>query len=296
MADEPAEGTAPCTFSLIVSTLGRGSDIVRLFESLERQSCPSFEVIVVDQNDDDRVGAALAGRDWPFPVSRIRTPGERGLSRGRNVGWRRSKGAIVGFPDDDCWYPPTLLADVQRLMGSGGPDILCGRAADETGRSINGRFETRPQNVTRRNVWTTQIEWMVFFKRASLESVGGYDEGLGVGAPTPWQAAEGQDILLRALDAGLVCRYDPALYGHHAELNVETPDAAMRRKGRMYARGMGFVLRKHGFGPEIAAYWAMRAVANLVRSALSGYGRRTSYYAQVALGRLEGWAGRGTPL
>lgn len=46
------------------------------------------------------------------------------------------------FPDDDCWYPPWFLAR-GFLMAATGADFLSGRAADEDGRSINGRYELK---------------------------------------------------------------------------------------------------------------------------------------------------------
>lgn len=42
-------------FTLIVATLGRSDEIRRLFDSLLMQSYKEFDVIIVDQNSDNRV-------------------------------------------------------------------------------------------------------------------------------------------------------------------------------------------------------------------------------------------------
>jgi glycosyltransferase involved in cell wall biosynthesis len=276
--------------SLIVATRGRVAPFQQLFESLEAQTYRDFEVIVVDQNVDDRVVPFFDERTWSFPLQHVRTPTEAGLSRGRNSGLAQASGAVILFPDDDCWYPPQFLAFAAERMTALNADVIAGRAADEGLRDINGRFETTAQPIDRSNVWTTGIEWVVFFKRNVLDTLGGYDLNIGVGAATPWQACEGQDIMLRALDRGFACFYDPALYGHHAELDIDDP--SMLKKGRAYGRGLGHVLRLHRYSVMAAANWIARPAAKAVLSLARGQGQRFRYYCNVALGRSEGWFGR----
>jgi len=278
-------------FSLVVSTKGRTSELEALLASLKAQTFADFDVLVVDQNPDGRLEAALA-KDWGFALRRLHRPGDRGLSLGRNVGWRESHAEFVLFPDDDCWYPSNFLSYAAQRLAETGADVLTGRAADAQGRSINGRFETRPQRVGRNSVWTTQIEWVAIFRRSLLQALDGYDPGLGVGATTPWQAGEGQDIVLRALKRGAICCYDPDLFGHHVELPTHHPDAALIRKGRAYGRGMGFVLRRHGWGWGARLYWVARPVARAGLGLLRRHWSVARYAQQVAIGRLEGAVGR----
>jgi glycosyltransferase involved in cell wall biosynthesis len=277
------------TFSLVVSTLGRGDTLRCLLDSLEHQTLQDFEVIVVDQNDDERLGEVLTARQWRFPVEHVRTPGQRGVCRGRNAGLRRARGRLVAFPDDDCWYPPWLLAKVAARFASTPVDIVTGRAADESGRSINGRFETVAQPLSRANVWTTCIEWMSFFRCDVIKAAGGYDESIGPGSGAPWLSTEGQDLLLRALSAGFTGHYDPDIYGFHPELDIRTPDAAMLAKAHGYALGMGYVLGRHGYGLGSIAYWLARPLAGSLLYSLRGQPARARYYWNVARGRWEGW-------
>ena len=279
--DQPA-----VVLSLVVATKGRVAPLTALFESLDAQSFRDFEVIVVDQNNDARVGAPAA-EGWSFPVTHLRRPGETGASRARNAGFAEARGSVILFPDDDCWYPPHFLADALHRMESHGADVLAGRAADAQGRDINGRFESVATRIERHNVWTTGIEWVVFFKRDVLAMTSGYDVDIGIGATTPWQSCEAQDIMLRAVRAGYVCMFDPAVFGHHAEL--DTRSAAMRRKGRAYARGFGYVLRQHRYSVLSALNWIARPVARAGQSILRGDRAAAAYYANVAVGRFEGW-------
>ncbi|MGA7807101.1 glycosyltransferase family A protein [Bradyrhizobium sp.] len=282
----------PLSVACIIATRGRVHELEVLLESLKNQDLENFEVIIVDQNDDDRLGVIFERWRSALNLRRLWKPDERGASRARNVGWAQTQCPVVLFPDDDCWYPPTFLSHVLRLFESTKADIVCGRAADASGRDINGRFEAIPQWVNRKNVWTTQIEWTVAFRLTALQKVCGYDASIGVGALTPWQACEGQDIVLRALMQGLKCYYDNALYGHHAELDIYNPDEKMRRKGRMYGRGLGHVLRIHRYGYASILNWLLRPFVRAALALVTGKIGRSRYYLDVALGRWEGWSGR----
>ena len=101
------------TFDLVVGTLGRVDELGRLLDSLEAQTYRSFRVLVVDQNEDDRAEAVLSRRDLDL----VRLSSAPGLARARNVALDRVEADVVGFPDDDCRYPPALLADVADPSG-----------------------------------------------------------------------------------------------------------------------------------------------------------------------------------
>jgi glycosyltransferase involved in cell wall biosynthesis len=276
--------------SLVVATLGRTAQLDKLLDSLVGQDYSDFEVIIVDQNSDDRL-EHLSRDNWPFRLSRIHTPNARGLSRARNVGWKAAKGELIMFPDDDCWYPPWLLSRGIQLMSASNAEVLTGRAADEAGHDINGRYSPVPHIITRSNVWISGIEWVMLFKKAVLVAVNGFDEEIGVGASTPWQACEGQDILLRTLDKGFVCYFDPAFFGHHPKFDQLAPKL-MQAKGRAYGRGLGYVLRVHHYGCLAAAWWVGRPFVRLLLSALKRDFENCNYYLNVSLGRLEGYMGR----
>lgn len=279
-------------FSLIVATLGRQAQLARLLDSLARQSRRDFEVIVVDQNRALDLAPLLAVGRWPFPILHLRATTVRGVSAARNVGWQHARGRIVAFPDDDCWYPPDWLTQVDALMRRTGANLVTGRPAAEDGRTINGRFAPDARPIDRKAAFICQIEWNMALHTALIRQLGGYDEAISLGGDTPWQGGEGFDLLLRAIAAGAVCHYDPALVAHHDEHPVARPGAAMIAKGRHYGRGLGFVLRKHRFGWRSIAWWSMRSLANLACAALMLRADRARYFGAQLLGRVEGWIGR----
>lgn len=170
-------------------------------------------------------------------------------------------------------------------------DILTGRAADEAGNDINGRYSQVAHIVDRSNVWISGIEWVMLFKKTALLAVGGFNEDVGVGASTPWQACEGQDILLRALDKRLTCCFDPLFFGHHLKF-AQIPPGVLRAKGRAYGRGLGYVLRLHHYSFIAAANWIGRPLIRLVLAAANADFEGCKYFFNVALGRFEGYIRR----
>ncbi len=278
--------------SLVVSTLGDAADLDRLFDSLDAQTFRDFDITIVDQNADDRLAVRLGAQRRSIPLAHLHTPAERGLSRGRNTGWRAAKGTVLLFPDDNCWYPPDFLANAVAVMAARHADVLTGRAADEAGNTILAACGPVATRIDRASVWTAGIEWVTFVRRAVLERVGGYDEAIGVGAPTPWQACEGQDLLLRAIAAGFGVWYDPSVYGHDVLWAARATPAQVRRKARAYGRGMGYVLALHRFGPRQYARWVGRSAAGALVSAARFDRAKLTYYWQTMLGRIEGIRGR----
>lgn len=279
-------------FSLIVATVGRTEPLPRLLDSLAAQSFRDFEVVVVDQNRAIDLSPLLAPGNRPFRLRHLRATCLRGVSAARNAGWRAASGEVLVFPDDDCWYPADYLAKADAILRETGAELLTGRPTDESGRTINGRFEPRGGPITRATAFTTQIEWNMAVDARLMQALGGYDEGISLGGPTPWQGGEGYDLVLRALAHGAACRYAPGLVAHHDELPVARPDAAMVAKGRAYGRGLGRVLRKHGFGPLSLGWWAGRSLANLGLALARGRRDGAAYFAAQLTGRIEGWAGR----
>jgi ADP-heptose:LPS heptosyltransferase/glycosyltransferase involved in cell wall biosynthesis len=260
-------------------------------ESLLDQEFKDFEVLVVDQNLDDRIVSVLERYQSKLNISRIATPARHGVSSGRNDGWRQARGECIVFPDDDCWYPRWFLRKGLELLDQTGAELISGRSANEKGDTINGRFSRRARRITRQSVWTTQAEWVTFYRRGLLEHLGGFDEELGIGSEVPWQAAEGPDLILKAVHNGCFCYYDPALYGFHQEYDLDDPTGAMEMKGRMYGRGMGYVLRRHECGTLAFIHWASRPLATVLLSIVTGRFHRAAYSLSVSLGRTEGFLG-----
>lgn len=289
----PRAGAAPPPiFDIVVPTLGRVGELERLLASLATQTYGAFRLIVVDQNQDDRLVPTL--ERYATDMTIVRLTSGLGASRGRNAGLAAREGDLVAFADDDCWYPPDLLARVEEeLQKHPKWDGVTGRVVDDHGRPAVARWNKRACRVSRANVWTSGVAVSIYLRARVVERVGPFDETLGVGAGTPWGSGEETDYLLRALEQGFELHFDPSLVTCHQQTRTDTSAATMAA-GFPYGMGMGRVLRKHGYPWWSAAYHAARAVGGSMLALGRGRPREALFHWAVARGRALGWLRRGS--
>ncbi|MGB8004303.1 MAG: glycosyltransferase family A protein, partial [Gaiellaceae bacterium] len=230
------------SFDLIVATVDRADELGRLLDSLDAQTHGAFRVLLVDQNDDDRLDEVLAGHP-ALELVRLRSP--RGLSRARNVALGHVRADVVAFPDDDCVFAPDVLERVAlRFVTAPELDGITGRAVGADGRSTPS-WATGSTLLTRANLWNRAISFTIFLRRAVVERAGRFDERLGLGSDSPSSSGEETEYLVRALDAGARIEYDPSLVVMHEE-KVLSP-AALRSVGAREGASIGYILRKHHY-------------------------------------------------
>lgn len=277
-------------FSLVLSTKDRTEELARFLRSLDAQSERSFELIVSDQNTDDRLMPILRPFQDRFPLRRVRSSG--GISRGRNVGLPLTSGRIIAFPDDDCWYPADLLTTVLRLFDANPHwDVVSGRSVDDQMRVTQGRWLDYVVRADRHNVLRMGISYTIFARSGAIAAAGPFDESLGVGAGTPWGSGEETDFLLRALATEQEVIYTPEIFVHHAEKIVEYSRRARDRQ-YAYARGLGRVLAKHRYSLLEAFGHFGRPLAGALVFLGRGQIDRSLYHLRVLTGRGLGWISR----
>jgi len=229
--------------SLLLATLGRTDQLKFFLEKVRVQSYQNFEIVIVDQNADNRLDALLASHGGGLAIKHLRCA--PGLSKARNVGLKSCDGDIIAFPDDDCWYPPSLLARVVRLLNSD-YDGVTGRQLDNKDRDSGPRYDRKDGPITLFNVWGRGISSCIFLKRHVVEAVGEFDETLGVGAGTPYGSGEETDYLIRVVKNGFRLNYLPDLFVRHPP-SEQAITSKMLERTYFYGAGMGHVLRKHHY-------------------------------------------------
>jgi glycosyltransferase involved in cell wall biosynthesis len=275
--------------SLIVATVGRAQELDRMLASVASQIFRSVELIIVDQNPDDRVKKVVERWSPVLRCIHVRSP--RGLSHARNAGLHVASGGIVGFPDDDCWYPDDLLLRVKEwFYQHPSYDFLCCAVQDGSGREVASRWPKHSLQVDRDSVLRACASASLFVRKAALDDIGGFDERMGLGAPTPFQSAEDSDVALRCLESQKKGWFEKQLYVYHPDKGM---GGSTSSRALDYGMGFGCLLHMHGYPAHTLLYHVARALGGAAKSLILAEPEKTFFYWESALGRLSGYLYRG---
>ena len=187
-------------FSLILCTVNREKEVIDFLDSLVEQIYKNFEVIVVDQNYDNRVKNIIEKYTC---LNIIYLKSDLGLSKARNIGLKRAIGDIVCFPDDDCTYPFVLLENVKNFFEKNVYHILMGKTVDfKTGKIVAGSNRLIEQELTK--FYTLGSSTTLFIKN-NHQII--FDERFGLGSI--YASEEENELIFRLLKNGY-----KGYYGH----------------------------------------------------------------------------------
>ena len=92
--------------SVIIPTYNSGVFIGEAIQSVLRQTCTDYEIIVIDDGSTDNTGGIIENN---FPQVRYFYTPNQGAAKARNYGIRRAHGEFIAFLDaDDLWLPEKL--------------------------------------------------------------------------------------------------------------------------------------------------------------------------------------------
>jgi glycosyltransferase involved in cell wall biosynthesis len=190
------------SISVVIPTYNRAASLERLLDALASSDLEPtrFEVIVVDDGSGDHTADVVERA--PLPV-RYLPQRNQGPASARNTGWRAASGPVVAFTDDDCvpepgWLPSMLeeFSDVTvggvggriiPLVGGFLADFVDAEGLVDHGRAVATDGSRSPTYLVTANA---------AFRRAALESVGGFDERFRL------PAGEDVDLSERVTGAG----------------------------------------------------------------------------------------------
>ncbi|MEY2843844.1 MAG: hypothetical protein RI920_1881 [Pseudomonadota bacterium] len=213
-------------FSIVIPLYNKGPDIGRALASVLQQTCPDWELVVVDDGskDDgpDQVQAC------PDPRVRLLKQANAGVSAARNAGAEAARGEWVCFLDADDHWAPVHLERLEALKAQHPGLGLYATAfyeVDEQG--VAHGIALPPELAGQYTAMTPYFELVmrgspliqtsgVMVERARFLAMGGFQRGLGLG----------EDILLwsRYAVAGPI-----GYSGFHSSFYVAPPLSADTR-------------------------------------------------------------------
>ncbi len=276
----------PAKFSLVIATLHDDGELAYCLNSLVWQvRAPAFEVIVVDQNGDDRLLTTISQYSDRLSLVHERVP-FKGAARARNLGAQLANGEWVGFPDDDCQLLPDALYAVEKVSTDPAVQVITGQTIDENGVPNVLRWRQTPITFTQKNMFSCLTEATMFTRRELFLQAGGFDERFGPGAAYP--AAEGIDLMNRLfplMENGKAC-YSPAIKMQHPSKIPPWTRWAVTRF-HSYAIGDGALIAKNP-QPHMLN-WGMRTLVSASLQMFSLDGWKGMAFAARICGLLKGF-------
>ena len=247
-----------------------------------------MSVSLVDQNSDDRLVPVLVPFSQQFSLIHLRSA--PGLSRARNIGLQHASGDLIAFPDDDCWYAPSLLKKIDNLfLEHNDWDGISCRASDEFLKKPSvWKWDRVAGKIDKRNVWGRAISISLFLRKHVVEQVGEFDLSLGLGSSREMNSGEETDYILRALKNGFCIQYLPDIVVFHED-KIPHYQKVERDRAYKYACGMGHVLRKHDYPFGFAGYKIVRPILSAILAMVKRNPMKAAYFWYVFRGRLHGW-------
>ena len=233
-------------FSLILATKNRVHEVDRLLRSLTTQSYTDFELIIVDQNRDDRLLELIKSYEQKFSIVHLRQS-QSNASRARNLGLLQAKGDLVAFPDDDSVYPSEILAQVADFFENNPQwDGVVGRVYD-LDHDQNAFLYCGDDNsgaVDLERAVQIGITHATFLRGHIVKGLW-FDETIGPGAGTPWACGEDVDYLLRCIKTKYTIYYNSKLIVRHpSPFNIYSFRQLVWRE-YSYGRGNGYLLGRN---------------------------------------------------
>jgi GT2 family glycosyltransferase len=285
---------------LCAYTLERWSDIEQAVASLQRQTVPPTQVVLVADHNDELLHRARA----TFPgVTCVPNTGPRGLSGARNSGVATAVGDVVAFLDDDAAAEPDW---VERLLDAFGEDDVIGvgggvlpdwRAPrppwfpDEFLWVVGCSYEGLPR--TRAEV-RNPIGANMAFRRDVFADAGGFDTDIGrLGKDAAGCEETEFAIRARRARAGSRVLVEPAARCHHHVPADRVTRRYFRRRCRAEGRSKAVVSRLAGAESALSTErvyvrrtlpaGVVRGLGDLVRGDRSGAARSWAIVEGVLL-------------
>jgi glycosyltransferase involved in cell wall biosynthesis len=192
--------------SVVICTCNRGDSVVATLETVLANTHPNFEVILVDQSDDQDTANAIKRFQSDRRLIYIYSD-TKGVGRSKNIGISHARGEIVVFTDDDCTVPTTWLEIVAELFAQyPRVGVIFSNVVPAQYDDARGFIPAymRKDSKLIRSFWdkchARGMGAGISLRREMAFEIGGFDDFLGAGGD--FRSCEDGDIAVRALING----------------------------------------------------------------------------------------------
>ena len=220
-------------FSLLIATLNRPKLLSECVQSLLEQSYDDFEIIIIDQSDEDKKSSELYKIDARIKYIHIR---QRGLSHARNIGIEKCNGDYVCLIDDDGIYEIDYLEKMRKIICELKPTIIGCQLQDPNTSCY--KYETVSYYVKYQDAFSCFCSPGMVID-ANFQKKHLYDEQFGVGSK--YGSGEETDIVLIAINNSKKVYYASNIIVKHP---VETMETIPPLKMESYSYGYGALCKK----------------------------------------------------
>jgi glycosyltransferase involved in cell wall biosynthesis len=234
--------------SVIIPTYNRADLLTRAVGSVQNQTYPNIEIIVVDDGSQKNPADVLSGYKG---LHFFRNPKNLGACYSRNLGLSKAKGEFINFlDDDDVLYPEKIEKQVHKFLSSDDPGlgmVTC-HAKDE--RSGNSRIK---YNRVKGDIYKLLLDRYavsgtetLLFKIQAVREVNGFDEEL--------ESSQEFDLMIRLAKKYTIDYVDEILTHEYRSVDQISTNFEKKIQGakHLYSKhdhrfreiGIGFWLKK----------------------------------------------------
>lgn len=203
-------------FSLILATLNRPKEIKECLYSLINQECQDFEVLVIDQSENDLTKEVIDEviDEFEWCVIKYYKVEFKGLSKARNFGIKHASGLYLCLLDDDAIYSKNYLCNAKKKLTSNADEVLSGKILSIEDRITPFvKYEKNKSNITVSGIINYCPSAALIIPLKAINQSGAFNEQLGVG--NKFAAGEETDLLLRIHDLGYKVLFCDDLVVYH---------------------------------------------------------------------------------
>lgn len=232
-------------FSMILATLNRSFEINLCLESLLNQSYKDYEIIIVDQSEDNETQKVV--KRLNSEIIKYIHINKKGLSNARNCALKYVSGDYFCLIDDDAYYPENYLEILRNnIIHYGEKCIYSGYIWNTlTNKALEDYPSHNIIDLSYRKILRYCPSAAITFPMTTIKEIGFFDDNFGVGAK--FGSCEETDYLIRCHRAGYQINYirELEILHPHKELVKLQGDNPNPQKIYNYAYGFGGLVAKH---------------------------------------------------